>query len=115
MPRWLRIGWEKLDARLIDRKFVERGSYNVHSPGSFQVWDYMVELDTGERLVIREKSFKLDLPEGGKPVPVMVNRRRTKAAFDLDDPRIDAIGRLEAKQKRRKERDEQRFREKLGG
>ena len=110
-----RIGWQKVEARLVDRKFVRRDAYNAHSPVSFQVWDYMVELpDSGTRLVIREKSFKLDLPGKGEPVPIVVNRRRTKAAFDLDDPRIDAIGRLEAKQKRRKERDEQRFREQLG-
>ncbi len=47
-------------------------------------------------------------------MPVLVNRRRTKAVFDLDDPRIDAVGRLKAKQKRRRERDEQRFEDKLG-
>ena len=116
MPRWLRFGWTKVDAKLIDRKFVRRDSYNVERGIHYQVWDFMVELaDPPKRLVIREKTFKVDLPENGNPVPVLVNRRRTKAVFDLDDPRIDAVGRLKAKEKRRRERDEERFREKLGG
>jgi hypothetical protein len=116
MPRWLRIGWSKLDATLIDRKFVRRDSYNVERGGHYQVWDYMVELPPPRtRLVIREKTFKVDLPENGGLVPVLVNRKRTKAVFDLSDPRIDAVGRLKAKQKRRRQRDEQRFEEKLGG
>ena len=114
MFRW---GWEKLDARLVDARFVRRDSYNVKSNVYFQVWDYMVELPgpggLPKRLVIREKTFKLDLPEIGGTVPVQVNRRRTKAAFDLDDPRIDAAGRLERKEKARRERDEARFKEKL--
>jgi hypothetical protein len=115
MPRWLRFGWSKVDARLIDRKFVRRDSYNVERGGHYQVWDYMVELpDPRKRLVIREKTFKVDVPENGEPVPVLVNRRRTRAVFDLDDPRIDAVGRLKAKQERRRERDEQRFDDKLG-
>lgn len=63
---------------------------------------------------VRRDSYKLDLPEVGGTVPVLVNRRRTKAAFDLEDPRIDAVGRLEARERARKERDERRFREKLG-
>ena len=109
--------WTKLDAKLVDQKFVRRDSYNVKSGGHYQVWDYMVEVPgldgTRERLVIREKTFKLDLPEVGGTVPVLVNRKRTKAAFDLDDPRIDAVGRLKAREKARKERDERRFREQL--
>jgi hypothetical protein len=113
--RW---GWERLDARLIDQKFVRRDSFNVHSGVYFQVWDYMVELPAGlngapTRLVIREKSFKLNLPEVGGMVPVLVNRKRTKAAFDLKDPRIDAVGRTQARARARKARDEARFREKL--
>ena len=118
MVRWLRFGWGKVEATLIDRKFVRRDSYNVHGGGSYQVWDFMVELpdppNRPKRLVIREKTFKVDLPENGGTVPILVNRRRTTAVFDLDDPRIDAVGRLERRRKRRRERDEQRFEEPLG-
>jgi hypothetical protein len=115
MFRW---GWDRLDAKLIDRRFVRRDSYNVHnSASSYQVWEYLVEFgDAGGRLVrlpIQEKTFKVDVPENGGTVPIRVNRRRTKAAFDLKDPRIDAVGRREARAKARRERDEARFKEKL--
>ena len=115
MFRW---GWDRLDAKLIDQKFVRRTTANVHRGIHYQVWDYMVELPGTDgrptRLVIRERTYKLDLPEAGGAVPVIVNKKRTKAAFDLKDPRIDAVGRLKAKEKAREERDEQRFRERLG-
>ncbi len=116
MFRW---GWTKLDAKLIDTKFVRRYETSARSGTFFQEWDYMVELPAGvegpaTRLVIREKTYKLDLPEVGGTVPILVNKKRTKAAFDLDDPRIDAVGRLEAREKARRQRDEERFEEKLG-
>jgi len=109
-----RIGWDRIDAKLIDKRFVERGSYNVHHSGSsYQVWEFMVEIaEAGRepvRLLIREKTFKLILPEVGDTVPVLVNRKRTKAAFDLKDPRIDAIGALDRKEKAREARDKARF------
>lgn len=112
-----RLGWDRVEAKLIDQRFLERGSYNVHSPGSYQLWEYLVEFHdeggTTVRLPIKEKTFKVDLPKIGGTVPILVNRRRTKAAFDLKDPRIDAVGRLKAKEKRRKEADRARFEEKL--
>lgn len=112
-----RLGWDRVEATLIDQRFLERGAYNVRSPVRYQVWEYLVEFPgedgTTVRLPIKEKTFKVDLPEIGGTVPVLVNRRRTKAAFDLKDPRIDAVGRLEAKEKRRKEADRARFEEKL--
>ena len=115
MFRWR---WERRDATLVDQKFVRRTTANVHRGIYYQVWDYMVEIagpaGDPKRLVIREKTFKLDLPEVGGTVPVLVNKKRTKAAFDLKDPRIDAIGRLDAKAKAKRKRDEQRFKEKLG-
>jgi len=109
-----RIGWKKLDAKLIDRRFLRDGSYNVHQPGSkYQVWEYMVELPGVDgrpvRLTFEEKTFKLRDPQVGDTVPVLVNRKRTKAAFDLKDPRIDAVAELKARAKARKERDEARF------
>lgn len=108
------FGWKKVEARLIDQRFLRRDAYNVHQPGSsFQVHEYMVELPGADgspvRLTIKEKTFKLRDPKIGDTVPVLVNRKRTKAAFDLKDPRLDAAAALKARQKARKERDEARF------
>jgi hypothetical protein len=38
-----RFGWEHIDAKLIDQRFLRRGDYNVNTPGSYQVWEYLVE------------------------------------------------------------------------
>ncbi len=108
-----------VEATLIDQKFVEHGSYNEQKdPNQFQVWDYMVELPSPDgskprRLVIREKTFKVDLPEVGGTVPVLVNRAATKAMFDLRDPRIDAVARTDRRIAARRARDEARCEEKL--
>lgn len=114
-----RFGWDHVDAKLIDQRFLRRGDYNVHTPGSYQVWEYIVEVTEADggtvRLPIKEKTFKLKLPEIGGTVPVLVNKRRTKAAFDLKDPRIDAIGALDRAEAARKERDEARFEARLKG
>ena len=114
-----RFGWDHIDAKLIDQRFLRRGDYNVQTPGSYQVWEYIVELTEADgrtvRLPIKEKTFKLKLPDIGGTVPVLVNKRRTKAAFDLKDPRIDAIGALEEAEAARKERDEARFEARLKG
>ena len=71
-----------------------------------QVWDYMVEVPgvNGQptRLVIRVRNPNLDLPEIGGTVPVLVNRRRTKAAFDLDDPSISPDARRKLGEQRHK-------------
>ncbi len=80
MFKW---GWTKLDAKLVDQKFVRRFETSARSNVHIQEWDHMVELPAGvegpaKRLVIREKSYKLD-----------------------------------AKAKARKQRDEERFRAKL--
>ena len=79
----------------------------------------MVELPGADgmpvRLTIKEKTFKLKDPQIGDTVPVLVNRRRTKASFDLKDPRIDAIAALDAREKARKARDEARFEAKRKG
>ena len=108
------FGWQKVDAKLIDQRFLSRESYNVHHSGShYQVWEYMVELPGADcrpvRLTIEEKTFKLKDPRNGEMVPVLVNRKRTKAAFDLKDPRIDAIAAMKAREKAREARDEARF------
>jgi hypothetical protein len=54
------------------------------------------------RLEIRVKNPNLDLPELGATVPVLVNRRRTKAAFDLDDPSISPAARRKLGEERHK-------------
>lgn len=62
------------------------------------------------RLTFKEKTFKVrGAPERGDVVPVIVNAKRTKAMFDLSDPRIDGDGWIEAQAKRRKQRDDERF------
>jgi len=104
----LRIGWEKAQATLVARN---RVSKSIHSRGDgpsyvLLVWDFMVEVPgtAGEptRLVIRVKNPSLDLPELGATVPVLVNRRRTKAAFDLDDPSISPDARRKLGEQRQK-------------
>lgn len=52
--------------------------------------------------MIRVKNPNLDLPELGATVPVRVNRRRTKAAFDLDDPSISLDARRKLGEQRQK-------------
>lgn len=99
---------------------MRRDSYNAHNPSSsYQVWEYMVELPGADgapvRLTFEEKTFKLRDPEVGDTVPVLVNKKRTKAEFDLKDPRIDAAAHMKAREKARKERDEARFEAKRKG
>jgi hypothetical protein len=38
-----RLGWDRLDAALIDQRFVRRDSYNVQKGSAYQVWEYLVE------------------------------------------------------------------------
>jgi hypothetical protein len=90
----LRIGWQKAQAKFVAQHRV-RKSIEAREDGPsyvLQVWDYMVEVPGADgqptRLVIRIKNPHLDLPQLGSTVPVLVNRRRTKAAFDMDDPSI---------------------------
>jgi hypothetical protein len=114
-----RLRWDHIDAKLIDQRFLRRGDYNVKTPGSHQIWEYVVEFTDDDggtvRLPIKEKTFKINLPDVGGTVPILVNKRRTKAAFDLKDPRIDAIRALDRKEKARRERDEARFEARLKG
>ena len=119
-----RIGWEKVDATLIDQKLVRKDAYQSEMGGRtrFQVWDYMVELPgrdgTPTRLVIREKSFEVELPPIGGIVPVRVNKRHTKAEFDLDDARISTRVKQKQAEERRKQRQaekEARFERRLKG
>jgi hypothetical protein len=104
----LRIGWEKEQAKLVARNRVRKSIQGREDGPSYvlQVWDFMVEVPGTDgqptRLVIRVKNPNLDLPELGASVPVLVNRRRTKAAFDLDDPSISPNARRKLGEQRQK-------------
>jgi hypothetical protein len=107
-PVWRR-GLEKAQATLISRymvkEYVQSGS---SSSGShlIQVWDYLVELADADgkptRLTIRVKGGGFQLPKDGRPVSVVVNRKRTKAHFDADDPSISLGARYDQDLKKRK-------------
>jgi hypothetical protein len=60
---------------------------------------------------IKEKTHRVRLPPVGRTVPVLVNKKRTKAAFNLKDRRINAI----AARKAEKAADEARFDDELRG
>ena len=88
-----RVGLEKAQAELIAQYMVKEYVQSGESrQGIVQVWDYLVELPGADgkptRLKIRTKGFGFHLPEPGNMVSVVVNRRRTKAHFDADDPKI---------------------------
>jgi hypothetical protein len=106
--RVLRIGWEKEQAKFVARNRVRKSIQGRDDGPSYvlQVWDFMVEVPGPDgqptRLVIRVKNPNLDLPELGATVPVLVNRRRTKAAFDLDDPSISPDARRKLGEQRHK-------------
>ena len=117
------LGWKPVDATLIDQRFLRRDAYQSEMGGQtpFQVWEYMVELPSDEgapvRLTIEEKTFNLGHPgpKVGDTVPVLVNRRRTRAVFDLKDPRLDWQAASKAREKRKKAEDDARFEAKLKG
>jgi hypothetical protein len=109
--RVLRIGWQKEQAKFVAQNRVRKSVANREDGPSFvlQVWDYMVEVPGSDgqptRLVIRVKNPSIDLPELGGTVPVLVNRRRTKAAFDMNDPSISPDARRKLGEQRQKAKD----------
>src|SRR5918997_4685696 len=116
-------GWGPADATLIDQRFIRRDAYQSDTGGRtpFQVWEYMVELPGPDgnpvRLTIEEKSFELGHPgpQIGDTVPILVNRKRTSAIFNLKDPRLDWQSKTKARDKAQKAEDEARFERKLKG
>jgi len=95
------LGWDHMNAKLIDQRFLKEaktsGTAGTGTSGvgvSYQVWEYIVEFpDTDGKLVRRafnEKTYKVRLPGIGGTVPILVNKRRTKTAFDVKNPRINA-------------------------
>ena len=103
-----RMGLTKEQAKLLSQYMVKEYSQNDTQPRIVQVWDYLVEVPGRDgqpvRLTIRVKGFGFDLPEPGHMVPVLVNRRRTKAAFDADDPSISLSAQYHRGAKQRKEK-----------
>jgi hypothetical protein len=103
-----RMGLTKEQAKLISQYMVKEYAQNAGDtgPGIVQVWDYLVEVPGRDgqpvRLTIRVKGIGFDLPEPGHMVPVLVNRRRTKAAFDVDDPSISRSAQYDQGAKQRK-------------
>jgi hypothetical protein len=116
------FGWDRVDAKLIDQRFIRRDAYQSEHGGrtNFQVWEYMVELpadEGGKRLLVEEKTFNLGHPgpQIGDVVPIRVNGKRTKAAFDLEDPRLDWDAARKKREKGERAEDEARFKAKLEG
>jgi hypothetical protein len=102
-----RRGLTKEQAKLVSRYMVKEYSQNdPQQPRIVQIWDYLVEVPGRDgqpvRLTIRVKGFGFELPEPGHMVPVLVNRRRTKAAFDVDDPSISLSAQYDQGAKQRK-------------
>ena len=120
-----KLGWEQVQGKLIDERLVERKKMSSkHHKGHYAVMDYMVEVagpGGPVRLVIRVNDFDIRAPKVGSTVPLLVNKDRTKAEFDLANPDIGADAarkrRDAAKKEREKDRQargEARFRQKLG-
>ena len=103
-----RFGLQRAQAKLLSQYMVKEFFQAGNEPRMVEVWDYLVELPGSDgkpkRLTIRVKGFGFDLPEPGSMVPVVVNRRRTKAAFDVDDPSISLGAQYERDAQKRKEK-----------
>ena len=112
----LRRRWERVEATFVDSRFDALKLYDSDgSSGSYQIYEYMVDVpgrDGGPpvRLTFREKSYKVrNGLKRGTAVPVLVNAKRTKAMFNLADPRVDQDGHLQAQRRQHQERDDARF------
>ncbi len=113
-----RRGWDRLDAKFLDRRYLSGGQVDsTDGLPRYELCEYLVEIPDGQggsiRLSIREKSHRLKLPAVGGAVPVLVNPKRTEAAFDLSDPRIDAVGAVKDEEKAAKAAGKKRFESKL--
>ena len=117
----LRRGWDRVDATFVDSRFVKRKVWGGDSPGSYEIWEYMVDVPGPSggapvRLTFNERTYKV---RGhltfGEAVPVLTNANRTKAMFDLSDLRIDAHGWVDEQVRQRTQRDEERFEARRAG
>ncbi len=103
-----RFGLEQAQAELISQYMVREYTPSDGPQGIVQVWDYLVELPGADgqptRLTIRTKGSGFTLPPPGNMVSVVVNRRRTKAHFDVDDPKISLGAQYKLGAQRRKDK-----------
>ncbi len=116
--RVFRRGWNRVDGKLLDQRHLSGGQVDsTDGLPRYELREYLVEVPDERggfvRLAIKEKSYRLKLPPVGGAVPVLVNSKRTEAAFDLDDPRIDAVGAMKAEEKAAEAADKERFESKL--
>jgi len=104
----LRIGWQKAQAKFVAQNRVSKSIQGRQDGASYvlQVWDFMVEVPGADgqptRFVIRVKNPSFDLPNLGATVPVLVNRRRSKAGFDNSEPSISLDARRKLGEQRQK-------------
>lgn len=109
-----KIGWERVEGTLLAEKHVKK-KWEAGSQRFRTIFDYMVEIvgADGEpiRLVIREDTLKvagLSLTVG-KRVRLLVNKKRTKAAFDTKGPRIGTAADRAAREKKERDAKDARF------
>ena len=111
MP-FIRFWWDRVEGTLLDDKFVKR-KWDAGSKRYFEIRDYAVETnDRGGRpvrLVIRDRALFLKLPSRGSQVPLRVNSKRTKAAFDRHNTSIDPGWHLDKHDRKQRAADEARF------
>ena len=111
----LRRRWDRVEATFVDSRYVKLKTSGGDNPHSWEIWEYMVDVpgrDGGEavRLTFEERQYRVRLGlKRGQQVPVVVNAKRTKAMFNLSDPRVDQEAYLEEQSRKRKERDDERF------
>ena len=112
----LRRRWDRVEATFVDSRSVALKLRDSDgSSGAYEIYEYMVDVpgrDGGPpvRMTFKEKSYKVrNGLKRGTAVPVLVNAKRTKAMFDLSDPRVDQDGLFEAQRREHKERDDARF------
>ena len=112
----LRRRWDRVEATFVDSRSVALKLRDSDgSSGAYEIYEYMVDVpgrDGGPpvRMTFKEKSYKVrNGLKRGTAVPVVVNAKRTRAMFDLADPRVDQDGLFEAQRRERKERDDARF------
>src|SRR5687768_10461177 len=108
MRRLFRLHWDRIEGTLVDQRFDKV----VHSDPPLQRWEYLVELPglDGEpvRLTFNEYLVKVDPPPIGERVGLRVNRKRTKAMFELEDPRVNRRLKADARLDAQRAEDEAR-------
>lgn len=112
----LRRRWDRVEATFVDSRSVALKLRDSDgSSGAYEIHEYMVDVPGRNggppvRMTFKERSYKVrNGLKRGTAVPVVVNAKRTKAMFDLTDPRVDQDGLFEAQRRERKERDDARF------